>query len=690
MSFKEFVKECHEKEVFKNLSIYIVSSWVLIQVFSTIWEPFGLPKISMTYLLLVLIAGFPFYVYLIWRYRLKPLESKLSQRGGLKYTANSKGDESGKKITKKRKIHLPGVHFYSPFQKLYFTLLFGVTVMAVFAISLIVNVNFVEKDNVSDFVFAMEDQNNKIAVLNFENNTADEKLNVVGKMAVDWIIHGITQNDVGQVISPKIVEEYSTVLKASMMPSSDDEILTDYLKPGKILKGTYYLNDGKLLIQCSLLDGNMNKTLISFDPVECDTDSPLTCIEELKQRILGHLSKGRPGTDYEETPPKYEAFKLVIEAFDNYENSDPEFLKAMNAAIAIDSNYFEPKLHRITYYYNQDQYAIADSLVTLWSREPKTGERQVNLVRMWEALLNGDNQKAFNYFRREYNYQPDDINNNMSAMVLALQFVNRPEAVDSIYNQQLFMERVDLNNCQECEYRYYVKGLADIELGNPQIPIEMFKDYSSTKGFEWVKEVLINAYVVTGNEEAVAEIMDAYRLTSDISLWREKAQVTAKEFLRVGDKDNADKYFNALLNSFEDQTTALSVDEREIMAYAYFYKTDYKKAEELLRSLLKENPESIINKTYLAMSLFKNGKEKEANSLINSLDVQRNSYQYGAIDYAKAQYYAISGDEDQMIQHLIRAVSAGKRFTSYTFQHDILMKPYSQSASFQDVLNFWH
>lgn len=690
MGFKEFIKECHEKEVFKNLSIYIVSSWVLIQVFSTIWEPFGLPKISMTYLLLVLIAGFPFYIYLIWRYRLKPMESKLSQREGLKVSSGANKSEPGTKKPKKRKIHLPGVHFYSPFQKLYFTMLFGVTIMAVFATSLIVNANFLEKSNSSDFVFAAEDQNNKIAVLTFENNTADEKLDVVGKMAVDWIIHGITQNDVGQVISPKIVEEYSTVLKASLIPSSDDEILTDYLKPGKILKGTYYLNDGKLLVQCSLLDGNLNRTLISFDPVECDTDSPLTCIEELKQRILGYLSKGKPGTDYEETPPKYEAFKLVIEALDNYESSDPEFLNAMNAAIAIDSNYFEPKLHRLTYFYNQEKFAIADSLVTIWSREPKTGERQVNLVRMWEALLNGDNQKAFNYFRKEYNYQPDDINNNMSAMVLALQFVNRPEAVDSIYRQQLFMERVDLNNCLECEYRYYIKGLADIELGNPQKPIEMFKDYGSAKGFEWVKEVLINAYVEMGNEDAVAEIMNAYRLTSDKTLWRKKTQSTAKEFLRAGDKDNADKYFNELLNSLEDQSTALAREEKELMAYAYFYKTDYGKAEELLRSLLQEKPESIDNKNYLAMSLFKIGKEKEASSLIKSLDAQRESYQYGAIDYAKARYYAISGDEDQMLQHLIRAVSAGKRFTSYAFQHDILMKPYVQSVSFQEVMNFWH
>jgi Flp pilus assembly protein TadD len=690
MSFKEFIKKCHEKEVFKNLSIYIVSCWVLIQVFSTIWEPFGLPKISMTYLLLVLIAGFPFYIYLLWRYRLKPMESKLSQREGLKISSGTNNAEAGSKKQKKRKIHLPGVHFYSPFQKLYFTLLFGVTIMAIFATTLIVNANFLEKSNSSDFVFAVEEQNNKIAVLEFENNTADEKLDVVRKMAADWIIHGITQNNVGQVISPKILEEYSTVLNASMMPSEDNNILTEYLKPGKVINGTYYMNDGKLLIQCSILDGNMNTTLISFDPVECDPNSPLTCIEELKQRILGHLSKGKPGTSYEESPPKYEAFKTVIEALEKYENSDPEFLKAMNDAIEIDSSYFEPKLHRITYYYNKDEYAMADSLIGVWARESNTGERQLNIIRMWESLLNGDNRKAFNYFRKEYDYEPDDINNNMSTMVLALQFVNRPEAVDSIYNQQLHMEKVDLNNCQECEYRYYVKGLADIALGNPQKPIEMFGKYGSMKGFDWVKDVLINAYVVTGNHQAVAEIINSYRLTSDLNIWRKKTQITAKEFLRVGDKENAHKYFNKILSSFEEQDGYFSIDDKEYFGYAHFYESDYQKAVELFRSLLDEVPESAEYKNYLAMSLFGTGKEQEAHTLMSTLENQRQKYQFGQIDYAKARYYAFIGDEDLMTQNLIRAVSAGKRFTPDAYQHDILMKPYVQKEAFQRVLTFWH
>ena len=143
MKFKDFISECHDKEVFKNLSIYVVSSWVLIQVFSVVWEPFGLPKSSMTYLLLLVLLGFPFYIYVLWKFKLKPLESKLSRREGLKFTGEMATSKSATKGLKKRKIHLPGIHFYSPFQKMYFTALFVVTLVAVFSASLIVRANFV-------------------------------------------------------------------------------------------------------------------------------------------------------------------------------------------------------------------------------------------------------------------------------------------------------------------------------------------------------------------------------------------------------------------------------------------------------------------------------------------------------------------------------------------------------------------
>lgn len=131
---------------------------------------------------------------------------------------------------------------------------------------------------------------------------------MAGKMAVDWIIHGITENKVGQVISPEIIADYSSILKASVVPTNNDKSLavSTYLKPSKIISGEYYLNKNRLLFQCSITDETMNQTLYSFKPVECDPDAPLDCIESLKQRILGYLiSEDSEILNLEEVPPNY-------------------------------------------------------------------------------------------------------------------------------------------------------------------------------------------------------------------------------------------------------------------------------------------------------------------------------------------------------------------------------------------------
>ena len=75
MNLKGFLKECHEKEVFKMISIYLVSSWVILQVLALIAEPLNFPEKSITYLILILIIGFPIHIYFIWKFRLKKLET---------------------------------------------------------------------------------------------------------------------------------------------------------------------------------------------------------------------------------------------------------------------------------------------------------------------------------------------------------------------------------------------------------------------------------------------------------------------------------------------------------------------------------------------------------------------------------------------------------------------------------------
>jgi TolB-like protein len=690
MNFKEFFKECIEKEVFKNLSIYIVSSWVLIQVFSETWEPFGLPKISMTYLLLALLIGFPFYIFLLWKYSLKPKESKLNGNDGLKDNSKSSVNREHVKRLKKSKIHLPRIHFYSPFQKMFFTSLLIISLMVIFSASVIIKVNFINGENMSVFTFVEEPDNNRIAVLPFENNTSNTDLDVIGKMAVDWIMHGITQNKVGEVISPQIVEDYNNALKASFIPKGDNEVLKEYLKPSKVIAGTYYLSNGRLLLQCSILDGNMNKTLISFEVTECDSDSPLDCIEDIKQRVLGYLlSKEKAVIKIEETPPKFKAYKLWLQSDALSRMQSPEQLNYINEAIIADSSFFKPKLDRVAYYYNRDQFAIADSLLQMLKEETGTKKEQLNMINHYEACFRGDNRMAYKTYREEYRIAPTDLEISMSYMVLALQFVNRPQDVDSIY-LATDMRDFDLDICVSCEYRYFVKGMANLEMGLVKESIELLAPYARTIGHEYIKEVLMEAYVQNRDDRAVNELLEHIRLLGRIEYWEMMMLKTGLEYIKIGNDIVAHRYFDGVLAYFNEKTEALTKGEKELHAEIIFYKKNYPKAQELFEQLLLYDNKKISNMAYLAMSYYKNGKEEKAKNILYKLNELRTKYQFGDVDYALAQYYAFSREKDKSMDHLLKAVAAGKRFTSSTFQNDLLFNPYRESEAFQKVEKFWH
>ena len=76
MRFDAFLKECQDKEVFKKLSIYAVFSWLVIQVISTVQQPMGLSPLIVTYVLILLLVGFPIYIFYIWKFQIAPIHKK--------------------------------------------------------------------------------------------------------------------------------------------------------------------------------------------------------------------------------------------------------------------------------------------------------------------------------------------------------------------------------------------------------------------------------------------------------------------------------------------------------------------------------------------------------------------------------------------------------------------------------------
>jgi len=652
MNLKGFINECNEKEVFKMLSIYVVSSWVILQVLALIAEPLNFPEKSVTYLILILIIGFPIYVYYIWKFRLKNLE------------VSQTGDDSNKL-------------YKSSFQKMYFSALAVISLIATFSAILIINTNLT-----SGFKLEKLETNDKIAVQIFSNNTGDEKLDYVGEIAANWIIHGITENELAQVISPKVVNDYTSIMKSQAGTVDPKKFLQTYFKPGKIISGNFYKENDKLLLQGSINDGTNDQILISFETIDCPPSSPIDCVEALKQRILSYLSMEGKETA-EETPPKYEALEYNLIAMQLYDEGEVH-LEYLNKAIKADPNYFEPKNNKIAYYYNLGEFQIADSLIREIDINSKLSLRQRNILLFYESLLKGKYDKAYKAQKKEYEIAYLDLPTNMTTMTVGLQFINRPNDINDIFNKEIPMKDVVLEKCVICGYRYYVKGLADIELKKYKQVIDELLPITKTIEYGLIKRPIVMAYIRTGDFDGLNSNMKLWELSMEKRELIDLYMKTGNEFLLRNENERAKVYFEKVISE------ANKLNDSVKIAYAYYFNKDYKTAQTLFEKLAAKDPKNIDYEVKLAISNYKNGNYVEADKLINSLETLRDKFQFGDVDYGFAQYYSVLNDKENTFKYLLKAVAEGKLFLTTTFQNDPHFLLYRDTKEFNDIINYWN
>lgn len=659
MKFSEFVKICHEKEVFKKLSLYVVFSWVLIQVISVIWEPMGLSNNAMTYSLILLLVGFPTYIFYVWRTHLKNVHPAARSRSV--------------SPDKEKKTRLP-----FNFQTYYF--------ISLGMISFIVGslVVFVYFNKFSEDVFKEEiELQDTIAVLKFGNKTGVKDFDLIGDMASDWIIHGISQYQIAKVITPETFEEYSKIYKASMLPAEQHQSLQEYFNPKRIITGNYFLKRDQLIFQGSVIDGKTNTLLFSFESVECNSNNPLDCIELLKQKILGFLvTEKNQELNLQETPPKYEAYSTLLKAKENRSNHQL-YLGLLNESIAIDSTYFEPHYLVVDYYYNRQNFAKADSLLKIIKPRFSNSFRQKNILNFLEALLSGNNKMAYRYQQKEYNYAPFDLDKNMSSMVIALEFVNLPDEVEAIYSE-INSDNLIIENCSYCEFRNYAQAMAYLELGEYTKVVTLLEEIVEYSDRLILKKALISAHIKLENYELINEVISQYESKMDPEDWLD-LKLYIGMMLLIEKKDNLAKaYFEKIISIASSEKNGF------VLAMAYYFNEDYVNAVTHFEKIVSLFPDNIEYAAMLAISYEKNGEKLKAQEALVALENLRQEFQFGALDYAFGQYYAAINDEENLRKYLLKSVAAGNKYTNFTYQNDPLFKEVKSENYFKEIMTYWH
>ncbi len=656
MRIKTFVKQCREHDLFKMLSIYVVSSWVILQVLSVTSQPLGLPQKAVTFLIITLLICLPIYLFIIWKYKIVPLEKER-----LQLETEDDGDVDRHLIKRS-------------FKKYYVIASIFITTLCAFAIFFIIDINFIKSASPISYT-----ESPRIAVLKFGNNTGDPKYDDVGKMASDWIMHGITENKLGQVISQDVILQYNTMINGGKEPDLQNNIVKEYLQPAKIVSGNYFLKNGKLVFQATLTDGKTDKTLFSLKPEECLSTNPLNCIEQVEASITGFLAtEGNKKLMLQEDPPNYEAYKLVLEA--KYGAYDDRYLQLIEKAIEIDPNYFEAKVLRVAYNYNKGKYAIADSLLNMVKPESNRNERQINLINMYDALLSGNNKKVYKTNLTEFNYATYDLESNSTTMVIALQYVNRVKEVDSIYNL-VKSDTLNIQTCSDCADRIYIKARADIELKKYAQTIKFLEKALNINNANLLKKPYLSALLRNGDDNKVNIFMDNANLTETQDFYSDLCLYIGKEYLLINKAEMAKKYL--------DKVTESATLNNTNKASSHLYNGNFKNAESDFEVIVKNNPTNTEAQIALAISKYKSGKIAEATKIVDALKNMKKPYQFGVIDYALAQYYAVTGDTLNMYDRLLKSVGAGHLYEPTSYKNDLFFKNFKNTKKFNQVMNFW-
>ena len=242
------------------------------------------------------------------------------------------------------------------------------------------------------------------------------------------------------------------------------------------------------------------------------------------------------------------AYQYLLDAQTKDDNTSDEYLAALNRAIAADSTFFMPKVQRLEYYYNIDEFAKVDSLYQVLSKVSSNNTRQLNLMNLYEALIRGDYRSAYKYYLNEYTLEPFDIEINSTALVLALQFVNRPQDTEAIFDK-LSMEDIDLDKCLYCEFRSFTHAQSLIELNQPQKALDLLQPYTNKQGNPLAKEAMLKAYIALDNKQAVTKLFESMKLTGMTQNWRDLLLLSAKEYLRLDQEEAAMVLLNDLLET---------------------------------------------------------------------------------------------------------------------------------------------
>lgn len=506
----------------------------------------------------------------------------------------------------------------------------------------------------------------RAVVATFENLTGDPSLDIVGRIAADWVTQGVSKIPEIEV-SPAVSARPEEGTEMPARGAIDIQAISRSTGAGTVVTGAYSLDGEILEFRFQVNDAIHSKILQSMNGINGTLAARMDAIDLLRRRVMGAMADLFEQTTARipsvSTPPLYEAYQELIlgqASFGvDYAEADRHFARAEE----LDPNFPYPALWRAAGLSNRGDYAPAYEIVSRLDREKDGFPPYLRLVlERYKAHLQGSNEDGLRYAREALRLYPSGLTLRHIVGDTALD-VNRPQIAIDVYTaftrgeREIYYHRPTghwiVGNLARA---YHMLGRHEEELESVRREIPFFPGNLDVRLYE------VRALAALGRSEEIAKAVDDCLATrSTFGTAGAIMDVAARELREHGARDLSRHYAQRAVQWSKNRAKGSGAEEREHrrLADALYTAERWEDARSILRELSLKHPEDIDHLGYLGALAARLGEKEEALRVSESLAAVERPFLFGGPTYWRACIASIMGEREQAVSLLREAFAQG-------------------------------
>ena len=502
----------------------------------------------------------------------------------------------------------------------------------------------------------------RAVVAAFENMTGDPSLDILGRIAADWVTQGISKLP-GLEVSPP-------ALAGSSSANTAVQDLARLTGAGTIITGGYLLGDGTLEFQFQITDVHRSKILQSMTGITGTLDTRMEAIELLRRRIMGAMADlfhQRMEVPSVGTPPLYEAYREYLLGLDEFGTDYAEADRHFTRASEMDPAFPYPALYRAVGLGNRGEYAKASEIVRRLDQNKEELPAHFRHILDWyRANLQGRYEDALRSVREARRLFPWSRTLKYIVGTTANE-ANRPQVALEAMSA---FSREDKERAYREPAGYWFVGVQSRALHVLERHEEELEAIRREKPFFPgnldVRIYEVRALAALGRIEEIAEVVEECLATaSAFGTAGEVMLVAAAELREHGTKDRSLMYAQRAVQWHRDRMAVSAVpgeEETVRLAEALYAAERWEEARILVRELSLKDVDDIEHLGRLGALAVRLGDGEEASRILERLGAVDRPFLFGRPHYLRARIAALRGERERAVSLLREAFAQGQPY----------------------------